>query len=121
MPGPEHRGGHSPEHEPSPYTRAARFAGERPAGLAYRKAEAAIFGTPCDLSVYRLQFQQRWHVAVLGELPPDEFAQRIDAILATGEPTTLPSDVMRVLQQRRAELSKRRSWTEGHYRPGTRL
>ncbi|MBI4319709.1 MAG: hypothetical protein HY675_14570 [Chloroflexi bacterium] len=83
---PERRGGESrQEIEPLPYYRAARFSGERPAGSAYFQAQALIFDTPdSDLSVYRLQLNYVWHVAVLGEQPHEVLQHQIDAILFTG-------------------------------------
>src|SRR5690242_15677519 len=101
MPSPE-RGGQGPdepdhqprfEREPTPYLRAARFAGEQPAREAYVQARAAIFtGPPNDLSAYRLQLDRVFHVAVVGSRPPAELDERILAILRAGEPTTLPDD-----------------------------
>jgi hypothetical protein len=56
---PDHR-----ESEPVPYQRAARFAGERPAGAAYFAAQQVLYEAPTtDLSVHRLQFNRLWYVA----------------------------------------------------------
>jgi len=112
----------SPEQEPVPYYQAARFPDEQQAGRAYSQAQAAIFANPDNaLSAYRLQLNQVWHVAVLGEPPPAELEQKLQDILASGEPTTLPEEVLKVLAQRRAKATKIGPWVEGHYRPGKRI
>lgn len=122
MPSPEHRpGGGNPEQERPSYSQTARFAGEQPAGRAYRQAQQAIFQTDCDLSTYRLQVNQVWHVAVLGEPPPKDLDEQLTGILAAGEPATLPPDVLKLLTQRRAEAAKLAPWVQRHYRPGKRL
>ena len=114
-----------PAHEPelTPYQRAARFAGERPAGRAYDQAQRVIYEAPqpTDLSVYRLQLNRLWHVAALGLTPPAPVRQALDDILATGELAELPAEVWQALEERRAQASKRGPWQEGHYRPGKRL
>ena len=130
MPSPE-RGGPpdqpephpAPEAEPRPYYRASRFAGEQPAGVAYFAAQRAIYeGPPNDLSAYRFQLNQVYHVAVLGQTPPEELDQGLTEILARGDPTELPEEVLAALFARRAEAIKRGPpWQEGHYRPGRRL
>ena len=111
------------EHEPVPYHRAARFAREQPAGHAYFAAQRVIYEAPqpIDVSVYRLQFQRLWHVAVLGLVPPAPVLQALEDILATGEPAELPREVWQALAARRAQQIRRGPWTEGHHRPGKRL
>ncbi len=128
MPSPEHGHGGPPEQpqrrepEPIPYLRSARFADEPSAGTAYGAAERAIFeGPPNDLSAYRFQLNRIYHVAVLGESPPTDLDEQLTAILASGEPAELPSDVLSALSERRRQMSRRGGWTEGHYRPGRRL
>ncbi len=128
MPSPEHGPGGPPEQparresEPVPYLRAARFAGERPAGRADAQAQHAIYARPdSDLSVYRLQLNQVWHVAALGEPPLADLADTLERILASGEPASLPEEVLTLLRQRRAAAIRERPWTERHYRPGERL
>ncbi len=111
-----------PEHEPVPYHRTARFAGEGPAGVAYAAAQRAIFAGPAnDLSAYRFQLNRVFHVAVLGERPPADLDQQLAAILATGETAQLPRDVLQALSDRRARAIQQDPWTEGHYRPGRPL
>lgn len=122
MPLSEHRGGErTPEPESCAYCRAARFAGEEPAGLAYSQAQDAIYKTDCDLSAFRFQLDRLWHVAVLGDLPPDYLKARIKMILSAGDPTSLSTDILEALQERRVEAMRRGPWVEGHYRPGRRL
>lgn len=121
MPSPE-RGGHNPEQEPIPYYQAARFAGEQPAGQAYFQAHEAIYSTPeSDLSVYRLQLNQIWHVAIIGDLPPEDLREKLQTILAAGEPAHLDPFVLKILKLRRDQANKQGSWVEGHYRPGKHL
>ncbi len=109
----------NPEREPKPYLKVARFSSELPAEQAYFQAQEALYtGPPNDLSVYRLQFEQISHVAVLGEEPPEELEQQLTAILAAGEPTTLPQDVLEFLRERREQAKQLGPWVEGHYRPG---
>ena len=128
MPSPEHGPGgpaEQPRHheaEPVPYHRTARFADEPSAGLAYSAAQRAIFeGPPNDLSAYRFQLNTIYHIAVLGEPPPAELDMQLAAILASGEPATLPPEVLAALAERRRQMRRRGDWTEGHYRPGRRL
>jgi len=111
-----------PEPQRSPYYRAARFPGEQPAGRAYFQAQEVIYrATACDLSVYRLQLEQRWHVAVLGLRPPRYIERKLERILAAGESVTLPPEVLELLQNRRARATQIGPWVEGHHRPGERL
>src|SRR5688500_15910667 len=105
-PDPEHQP--APEPEPGPYERASRFTGEQPAGAAYFAAQQAIFdGPPNDLSAYRLQLNRVYHVAVLGQTPPEELDQQLTAILSAGEPTELPTEVLQTLLDRRAQAIRR--------------
>lgn len=123
MQSPEHRRGapnKEPETQPA-YAQAARYGDEQEAGEAYFQAESAIFGTNYELSAYRLQLEQIWHVAVLGDTPPEDFDQTIQAILSTGQPTELPPEILAFLNQRRLQASQLGSWVEGHYQPGKRF
>ena len=106
----------------TPYYRAARFATERAAGQAYFAVQDAIFtAEECDLSAYRLQLNRVSHVAVLGEPPPEELDQTLAALLAAGEATALPAEVLKLLAQRRRQATRDSAWHECHYRPGKRL
>ena len=135
MPAPEHEGprrqrgrtpppaetGGNPEQEPRDYVHAAYFANEHIAGHAYNQAQDAIdTGPPNDVSAYRLILEERWHVAVLGEPPPEDLDQQLQAILGQGVPATLPEEILDYLKQRRAEAIKRGPMVEGHYRLGMR-
>ena len=105
-----------------PYVQAARFAGEQPAGHAYRALQQAIFtAAPNNLSAYRVQLDGVYHVVVVGIRPPPELEEHLTAILATGEPTELPAAVQQALLARRAQVTPHSRWWEGHYRPGRRL
>jgi hypothetical protein len=105
-----------------PYYRAARFASEADAGQTYFKAQDAIFRDPDnDLSAYRLQLNLVWHVAVLGAQPPRRLDRQLRRILAAGDPTTLPAEVLELLLKRRAGAARPGSWVEKHQWPGERL
>ena len=41
--------------------------------------------------------------------------------VVNGEPATIPEDVLKLLNARRAAATEAGPWVEGHYRPGTRL
>ena len=103
---------------PEPYCRAARFDRERDGLRAYTTAQELIFQTPCDLSAYRLQLSRIWHVAVVGEAPPEDIDRRIERILARGQVAELPEEVIKLLLERSAQIRSQAPWTEGHYRPG---
>src|SRR5437660_12684122 len=94
------------EAESPPYYRAATFIGRIPAGLAYFRAQEAIVGAPVDLSTFRFQLNRIWHVAILGEPPPEPLDRTLRQILAAGEATTLPPDILRALQERQAQADK---------------
>lgn len=104
MPSPERPGDQQKEPEPiSPYYKAARFSGEKPSGQAYLQAAEAAYRQEyeCDLSVFRFQLNQIWHVAVLGPTPPEDLEKRLDTILSSGESTSLPYAILRHLQDLR--------------------
>jgi hypothetical protein len=125
MPTPEHGGSpEQPEHqslqetETPPYLRAARFATESRSNHAYTHAQRALFNTPdSDVSVYRLRLNRDWFVAALGEPPPTELDGQLDAIFASGEPTTLPPEVLTMLVERRTLAKHIAPWVERHQRP----
>ena len=127
MPSPERGPGGPPEQprrpEPEPvlYHRTARFADDQLAGRVYRAVQDAIFGQPCDLSAYRFLLDRVPHVAVLGELPPAELDEQLQALLGEGDPAILPRGVLLTLADRRQHLRRHGSWLEGHYRPGQPL
>ena len=100
------------------YHHAARFPGERAAGAAYFQIQKLIEAPESDLSVYRFQLHSVWHVAIVGHPPGKELVSQIEAALASGEATALPEDILRFLQQRRAQQQKHGPWVERHYRPG---
>lgn len=120
MASPENRNGNpDKEHEDLPeYYQAARFQDEQHSGEVYFRAQKALHGTKHELSAYRFQLVQDWFVAVLGNTPPDQFAQLIASLLSSGEPTSLPTGVLTYLNQRRIQANQIGSWVEGHYRPG---
>lgn len=109
----------TPESPPEPYFKVARFSAEKPAGRAYRRAQDLLFATPdCELSAFRFHLDRIWHVAVLGDEPPEDLDRQLRTILSRGEPTSLPEEVLLQLQQRRARSTRLGPWVEGHYRPG---
>ena len=129
MPSPERGQSSDPddttgrEREAAPYRRAARLRGEKPAGRAYERTQRVIYEArqPTDVSVYRLQLNQLWHVAALGLVPPTPVLQALETILATGEAVDLPPEVWQALTERRRQATRRGPWVERHHRPGERL
>jgi hypothetical protein len=109
----------SSEHESRPeYLQVARFSGEKPAGRAYRQAEELLFRSPdSELSAYRFHLSRIWHVAVLGDQPPEDVDKKLQRILSRGEPATLPEEILIELQRRRAEATRLGPWVERHVRP----
>ena len=114
------------EHYPRPerkrelptFHQTARFSGEAPAGRAYEQAQEALYtGPPNDLSTYRIILNQAWYVTVIGDHPPRELRDQLRTILTTGEPATLPDELLRSLHERRRQAIRRGPWTERHYRP----
>src|SRR3954470_24525406 len=94
-------GGTHHEAEPAPYAKASRFSTARRAGHVYERLQDAVFtGPPNDLSVYRIQLNQVYHVAVLGLPPPESLERRLTRLLRQGAPVTLPPDVLGTLFQR---------------------
>src|SRR2546429_9461142 len=69
----------SREHHSEPgYLKVARFAGEKAAGRAYRQAEELLYRSPdTELSAYRFHLNRVWHVAVLGDQPPEELDRQL--------------------------------------------
>jgi hypothetical protein len=122
MPAPERPGGEFyPRRErrgdPPAYQRAARFSSEQDAGIAYERSQEAVYlGAPNDLSTYRLIVNHEWYVTILGQQPPPELQEQIEGILALGEPTDLPEEVMTALAARRAASIRQGSWVERHHR-----
>ena len=113
------------EGEQPPYSLAARYRDEPASARSYEAAQEFIYTTAhLDLSAYRLQLPRLqstefdWYVAVVGEQPPAEFDTRLRRILSTGEPASLPDEVLTYLLERRAQATQMGSWVEGHYRPG---
>src|SRR5215213_507287 len=93
----QHRPNPSPESSPTQpaYLRVARFSREKPAGRAYRKAQDLLFATPdCELSAYRFHLDRIWHVAVLGDQPPEDLERQLQTILSRGQPASLPDEVL---------------------------
>src|SRR6266511_4976606 len=81
------------ELEQAPYYQAVRYMGqtaEARAGHAYAATQELLFNDEeNDLSVFRLQIRQLWHVAVVGDQPDEELEQQLQEMLSGGEPTTL--------------------------------
>ena len=128
MPAPEgppipQEGEPEKEQEPPPYHVAAHYAEpqEQLSASAYNQTQRLIARENVDLSTYRLQLPPiapGWYVAVLGEPPSEEIHAQLLNILSSGEPTTLPAQVLNFLQERRRQASQIAPWVEGHYRPG---
>ena len=102
----------------TPYYLAARFPSEQKAGETYFPLQQMIFEAKddCDLSVYRFKLENVRHVVVLGEQPPNELHQRIEAKLTNGVLVSLRKDALDYLLDRRAQAIQLGPWVEGHYR-----
>lgn len=122
MPGGERpREPSSDSAETSPYYQAARFPSERASGRAYARAQRTIFEADCDLSAFRLQLDRRWHVVVLGQIPPEALDRAVRQVLAAGESVSLSEQVLNLLFERRLRSIKQGPWVERHFRPGQPL
>ena len=106
--------------KPREYLRAGSFLGEDSAGQAYFAIQELLahFVGDVDLSVYRFIRNDIWHVAVVGDSPPHQLHQEIEAALAGGESVRLDKKARRWLRQRRQQQIRRGPWVERHYRPG---
>src|SRR5690242_5681246 len=99
------------EQEPVPYHLVAHYTAEQvqDSARAYNQAQQLIDNPGILLSAYRLELPPLapgWFVAVLGDTPPEEVQAQLLAILATGEPATLPDNVWKYLEQRRRQASQ---------------
>jgi hypothetical protein len=113
----ERRGAEPDKEREQPYCQAARFMQEGRARRVYFAAQDTIFAAECELSSYRFLLQDRWHIAVVGEPPPEELAQQLRRVLRAGIPASLPEDVLTALHERGKQMRKQALWTERHYRP----
>ena len=91
---------------------------DAPALAAYTEAQGLLFSNECDLSAYRIRFQNIPHVVVLGSRPEPEIDEKLSKVLEGGEPANLPQDIVTTLAQRRTQARRLGPWVEGHYRPG---
>jgi hypothetical protein len=82
-----------------------------PQALIYKRSDV-------ELSAYRLIYQQRWHVSVLGDVPPAAVDKRVRQILSTGEAASLPDEILKALNHRRLLAKQIQPWVEAHHRPG---
>lgn len=113
---PERPRGEPPKEDERPYYRAVRFPGEKAARRAYFATQETIFATDWNMSTYRLILGGIWHVAVMGDQPPEELERKLMRALRHGDPVQLPYDVLRPLQQRGETERRNGLWTERHYR-----
>jgi hypothetical protein len=99
-----------------PYHLAARFPSKSKAGAVYFPLQQMIFAVQneCDLSIYRIKLENVWHVIVVGERPPDNLHQRIEAALTSGVLVNLRADVLTYLLSRREEMTHIAPWVERH-------
>ncbi len=99
------------------YYLAARFPNKQKAGATYFPLQQMIFEArdECDLSVYRFKLNNVWHVVVVGEQPPQDLHQRIEAALTTGTLVSLSQDALDYLLDRRVQAIQLGPWVEGHY------
>ncbi|MBV9279423.1 MAG: hypothetical protein JOZ41_05035 [Chloroflexi bacterium] len=98
-----------------PFFRAARFQKEGAARRAYFATQETIYQAECDLSTYRFLLNGIWHVAVTGNEPPEELAERLGRNMRHGYQVELPEDIRRDLSERGRQQRKHGLWSEGHY------
>ena len=120
MPSPENRGPdpNAEQEKPPVYSRAARYTDGDTAGAAYFEVQDVLYGSEYELSAFRFQLDQLWHVAVVGELPPAAFDQTVQTLLVDGTPETLPPNLITFFNERRIEARQIAPWVERHFRPG---
>lgn len=101
---------------PDFFLRITPFTNVDESQAAYRMGYRVIMNSDADLSIFRLQFDGRPYVVVLGKQPEADILQRL-AYLAEGPRDALPIEVIRTLVQRREDAGSLGPWVEGHY-PG---
>lgn len=103
------------EREGEPYARAARFPDRRSAGRSYNRLQRSIRESDAELSAFRFQLSNVWHVAAVGPLQPTApLAKRIESILSRGEAVELPPAVVSLLLElRQRALRPGTTWMEG--------
>jgi hypothetical protein len=102
-----------------PYYQAARFPNKRAAGVVYSVVQDILYqDVDCDLSAFRLKHEGTWYVVVIGEKPSDSLHIAIEALLTNGVLGSLPENLLRYLQGRRAQATQLGSWVEAHYEEG---
>ena len=108
------------EKDPEPYARAARFPDRRSAGRTYNRLQRLVHESDAELSAFRFQLSDLWHVAAVGPaVPAASLAKRVEALLSPGEAVELPEAVLRLLLElRQRALRPGTTWMEGHYDPG---
>jgi len=108
-------------YENNPFYRAVKFPGEREAGAVYFKIQALIHPPECDLSAYRFLIQNIWHVAIVGDIPNGELAEKLERHLSGGARVDLPDEIIDFLRGRRQQQIEHGPWVEHHHRPGRRF
>jgi hypothetical protein len=109
----------TPEQPQSVYSLVYQFAEEAQAAGAYARVQLIIYTEPCDLSSYRFLHlpEASWYVAVVGSVPSEQIDEQLKAILSDGIVSSLPSEIVAQLLERRAQQIQRGSWVERHLRP----
>ena len=100
------------------YTAAPRatWTETQPALPTFR-CKMRLYGSEYELSAFRFQLDRLWHVAVVGEPPPETFDQAVQAMLSGGTVETLTPDLITFFNERRIEAREIAPWVERHYRP----
>jgi hypothetical protein len=97
------------------YYRAARFLSEPIAWGAYTHTQELLAQAQCELSSYRFTRDRAWYTVVVGKPPHPDLDDRLEVILSSGDPTTVPEDLLQELQRRRLEATRQGPWVEHHY------
>jgi hypothetical protein len=76
------------------YCRAARFPDQPSSESPYLQLQDLVFESDSDLSVFRFQLDNIWHIAVLGDHPGEDIDRRLEQLVSLGQATELDSDML---------------------------
>ena len=116
-----------PEGSPFPFLMSSRFASRETSQAPYDSIQTIVREQEvAEFSVFRMiqnwpesmskapPSPKRWYVAVIGHPPPEPLLTQVTKTINTGEPVSLPDDVVSVMIEKRLLESSKRSYTEIH-------
>jgi hypothetical protein len=101
-----------------PYFQAARFPSKPTAAIIYLPLQRLVHDEEeCDLSVYRFELPEGWHVVVVGEKPTVMLHVQIEAILTHGTLVSLTNypGLVDNLYARKNQMNRFGPWVELHH------